>query len=115
MSSSSFFLQLPAELRCEIYDVFIEDHRRVSRREQPSNRHIHLLFSCTQIYLEAKPFLMTYVSLHHERQIAAFVRSSANFASVTHADVANDGRLVADPNWDESEVRGTLIFAFKHR
>ncbi|TCD61315.1 hypothetical protein EIP91_008643 [Steccherinum ochraceum] len=92
--SSSFLLCLPPELRCEIYDVYLEDHRRVSYREQPSYQHLRMLLICKQIYTEAKPILQRYVSLSHERQIAAFIKSDVDFSRVTYADVANDGRLV---------------------
>lgn len=94
MPSSSFFLALPVELRCEIYDTYLDNHRHVRYREQPSNRHLRLLLTCKQVYAEAKPILQRYVSLLHERQIAVFIKSKVAFDCVTYADVANDGRLV---------------------
>lgn len=92
--SPSLLLALPPELRYEIYDTFLDQHRRVRFREQPSNRHLRVLLVCKQIHDEAKPIFQRYISLAHERQITHFINSHVEFARVTHADVANDGRLI---------------------
>jgi len=107
-SSTSRLLALPAELRFEVYEAFLQTHKHVRYLEQPSNQHLRLLLTCKQIHVEAKPILQKYVSLLYERQIAAFIKSNVDFVHVTHVDVANDGRLV-----ERTEVNQGVLFFLK--
>ena len=89
------FLQLPPELRLQIYEYFIDDHQRVRRKSQPSNTHLRLLYTCALVAAEAGPLLRRYISLLHEHHINAFLIYTplAYAAQIEWADVANDGRV----------------------
>ena len=100
-------LELPTELRLQIYDCFLTQHQHVSRRHQPNNAHIRLLHVCRQITDEAAICFRRYVSLRTEHQINAFILYAAPpfAAQIEWADVANDGRVFqsADANQVSSE------------
>lgn len=107
------FLGIPLELRLIVYDIYLQNHLRVSHKRQPSNEHIRLLHTCRQIELEAAPTFRSYISLRHERQIRAFIlyAGQAQASRIQHADVANDGRVsihaieAVKPNDKPSQVR----------
>ncbi|CAL1695456.1 unnamed protein product [Somion occarium] len=90
------FLLLPLELRLAVYETFLAQHQSVHQSQQPSNEHIRVLRTCTQIYHEASPIFARYISLLHERQIHAFLACPGVIqpSQVLWADVANDGRLL---------------------
>ncbi|TFK57196.1 hypothetical protein OE88DRAFT_1650826 [Heliocybe sulcata] len=89
------FLGIPPELRLVIYEIYLDDHRRVHNSRQPTNRHLRLLLTCHQVYGEAREIFHRYVSLRNEREIESFLSSVADerTAQITYADVANDGRV----------------------
>ncbi|KAI0673513.1 hypothetical protein C8Q78DRAFT_629755 [Trametes maxima] len=89
------FLDLPVELRLDIYEHYLAEHQRVRKRIQPSNSHLRLLRTCKQIKEEASPTLRRYLSLLHELQIqAALLHAPPSvFAHIQWADVGNDGRV----------------------
>ncbi|KAI0721251.1 hypothetical protein C8T65DRAFT_705297 [Cerioporus squamosus] len=101
-------LELPTELRLQIYDCFLREHQHVSRRHQPTNAHIRLLHVCRQITDEAWSRFGRYVSLRTEHQINAFILYAApRFAAqIEWADVANDGRVFqsADENQEDTPL-----------
>ncbi|KAF9822053.1 hypothetical protein IEO21_00047 [Rhodonia placenta] len=92
------FLGIPPELRLAIYDAYLAEHQRVRQNRQPTNEHIRVLHTCTQIDREARPLFRRYISLRHERQINAFIlrADDAHAGAVLWADVANDGRVLVD-------------------
>ncbi|OSD03590.1 hypothetical protein PYCCODRAFT_1466958 [Trametes coccinea BRFM310] len=96
MATTCHFLDLPVELRLQIYEHVLAEHQRVRRRIQPSNAHVRLLYVCKQIEQEAGPILKRYISLLHEHQIQTLLlraHPSRLLAHVEWADVANDGRV----------------------
>ena len=99
LSSSSILLSLPAEIRLTIYDIFLNNHTQIRDNIQPSNSHLYLLQTCTQIASEAT-CLRTYLSLAHELQIASFLANadSGHLDRIKIIDVANDGRIVTYQN-----------------
>ncbi|KAI0756625.1 hypothetical protein C8Q80DRAFT_1264661 [Daedaleopsis nitida] len=100
------FLDLPPELRLQIYDDFLDEHQRVRLRTQPSNAHIRLLHTCRLIAEEAGSSFRRYISLLHEHQIHAFVlyTDPAFCAQIAWADVANDGRVFHSSANDQPET-----------
>ncbi|RPD64950.1 hypothetical protein L227DRAFT_650090 [Lentinus tigrinus ALCF2SS1-6] len=99
------FLELPIELRLQIYDCFLADHQYVSRRHQPNNAHIRLLHVCRQITDEAALHYRRYISLRTEHQINAFIYyATPQFAAqIEWADVVNDGRVFHSSEADDDQ------------
>ncbi|EIW86639.1 hypothetical protein CONPUDRAFT_161346, partial [Coniophora puteana RWD-64-598 SS2] len=92
---SSPLLNLPVEIRLAIYQLILNEHRRVRRFKQPSNAHVQLLRACKQIYVETECIFRRYVSLRNELEIERFLaQTSWDPRLVVFADVANDGRMV---------------------
>lgn len=89
-------LNLPVEIRLQVYDFYIALHLVVHRSQQPSNEHIRTLRTCKKIYQEALPIFCRYISLPTERQIRAFLSCPGVIqpSQVLRADVANDGRFL---------------------
>ncbi|TFK41078.1 hypothetical protein BDQ12DRAFT_733410 [Crucibulum laeve] len=99
---------IPLELRLAIFDHFLYDHKLVRSNKQPSNAHISLLHTCTQFAYEAGQLAgyRKYISLRHERQITSFLKVMDQYdtSHITQIDVANDGRMVKDPQEANSQV-----------
>ncbi|KAH9898025.1 hypothetical protein C8Q73DRAFT_640856 [Cubamyces lactineus] len=107
-------LDLPVELRLQIYLHFLADCQTVRRRTQPSNVHLRLPHTCRQIDQEAGPILRRYVSLLHEHQIQTFLHSHPpQLPEIEWADVANDGRVLqsADPDKEAESPLSSLYVA----
>ncbi|RDX52060.1 hypothetical protein OH76DRAFT_1400979 [Lentinus brumalis] len=102
------FLELPTELRLQIYEHFFTTHQHVSQSHQPTNAHIRLLYVCRQITDEAGTHFRHYISLRTEHQISAFILYAAPqfVAQIEWADVANDGRVFqsADENQEDTPL-----------
>jgi hypothetical protein len=98
------FMDLPPEVRLEVYAFYVLYARCLTNRRQPSNRHFRLFRVCKQIAAEAESTVFTYVSLLHEHQIRAFIANVPDklASRITYADVANDGRVIT------SRVQGAL-------
>lgn len=101
-------LDLPVEIRLQVYDIYLALHRVVHHNQQPSNRHIRTLQTCKKIYHEASSIFCRYISLATERQIRAFLSCIGVIepSQVLWADVANDGRFlhtgkvgIQTPDW----------------
>ncbi|KAI0034321.1 hypothetical protein K488DRAFT_45870 [Vararia minispora EC-137] len=92
-------IELPAELRLNIYEYFLLRHTRIKGGNQPNNSHLALARVCRTIHIEATPLLHTYISLRTEHQISKFVYhvDASRCNVVTWADVANDGRVMLTP------------------
>ncbi|KAJ8494639.1 hypothetical protein ONZ51_g2227 [Trametes cubensis] len=108
------FLDLPVELRLQIYLDFLADCQTVQRRTQPSNIHLRLPHTCRQIDQEAGPIFRRYVSLLHEHQIQTFLHSHpSQLPEIEWADVANDGRVLqsAGPNREADTPLSSLYVA----
>jgi hypothetical protein len=93
---STYFLQIPLEIRLIIYALLLRDNQVVKQRRQPNNHHIRVLHTCRQVYYEANYIFRQYISLSQEGQMLAFCQyaTDAQKAQIRHADVANDGRTV---------------------
>ncbi|KDQ63660.1 hypothetical protein JAAARDRAFT_386503 [Jaapia argillacea MUCL 33604] len=98
------FLGIPPELRIIIYEFYLDDHRRVKSKRQPSNEHLRILRTCKSISHEAADSFWQYISLRHERQIRGFLAADHCVARIRYADVANDGRMVQSPNMQPTPV-----------
>ncbi len=107
------FLQLPIELRLQIYDIFLDHHQHVRRKSQPSNAHIRLLHTCRLIADEAGDLFRHYISLLHEHQIRAFVLYAHTrpelYSRIEWADVANDGRVFLSADTDQVRLKCTIV------
>ncbi|KAF9069125.1 hypothetical protein BDP27DRAFT_1326046 [Rhodocollybia butyracea] len=92
------FLSLPVELRLITYAFYLSDIQQVSRNQQPTNAHYTILHVCRQIAYEAGDLanFRSYISLSYEDQISAFNANVSDQAAsrITHADIANDARMV---------------------
>lgn len=111
MSPSPTFVDLPTEVRLEIYQYYVLYLRRIHQRRQPTNRHFRLLRVCKQMYIEAKPIVSVYVSLLYERQIRLFTQTVPDdlVSLVVYADVANDGRLLRESDDKRSAGKYTVV------
>ena len=104
-------LALPTELRLQIYDHVLTEHRHVRMKQQPSNSHFQLLHTCRQFSEEAGSTYRRYVSLLHEHQINTFLLyAEASLASqIEWADVVNDGRVFHSARQDRVRLESTTV------
>jgi hypothetical protein len=92
---STSLLDLPIEVRLEIYSLYLALHVQIVDGKQPSNQHLSSLpRTCKQIRREAWPILSRYISLRTEHNWDKFTRSSDPLPAVSRVDVANDGRVI---------------------
>ncbi|KAI1793928.1 hypothetical protein LXA43DRAFT_1120387 [Ganoderma leucocontextum] len=99
-------LGLPTELRLQIYDHALAEHRHIRMKHQPSNAHFRLLHTCRQFSEEAGSTYRHYISLLHEHQINAFIlyAEPSLVSQIEWADVANDGRVFQSARKDQEDT-----------
>ncbi|KAI0704961.1 hypothetical protein BC835DRAFT_710076 [Cytidiella melzeri] len=102
MTSAASFMQLPIEVRLEVYAFCIANIRCLNKRRQPFNHHFRLLRVCKQMNAEAHSIVFTYVSLLHEQQIRSFIQAVPDLLAsrIVYADTANDGRVIQPAKGD---------------